>query len=127
MKSHWSKLFFPIFFVIILFMALVKYISFHTTFWDLGWQDYIVYNIVPGQSWQFLFRGHAHIFSLFYSFLYKFLPCFAYNLSNSGHCFDILAVLSIWNIIVKTVRHLYEKVSKIWYSSSTFILIVSVL
>ena len=74
MKSHWSKLFFPIFFVIILFMALVKYISFHTTFWDLGWQDYIVYNIIPGQSWQFLFRGHAHIFSLFYSFLYKFLP-----------------------------------------------------
>ena len=74
MKSHWSKLFFPIFFVIILFMVLVKYISFHTTFWDLGWQDYIVYNIIPGQSWQFLFRGHAHIFSLFYSFLYKFLP-----------------------------------------------------
>jgi len=63
-----------IIFITVTFMGLIKYYSFHTTFWDLGWQDYIVYNIIPGQSWQFLFRGHAHIFSLFYSFLYKFLP-----------------------------------------------------
>lgn len=55
-------------------MALVKYISFHTTFWDLGWQDYIVYNIIPGQSWQFLFRGHAHIFSFFTVSFTSFSP-----------------------------------------------------
>jgi len=74
MKSHWSNLFSPIFFVTILFLAVMKYISFHTSLWDLGWQDHVVFNIIRDHQWRFLFYGHAHLFGLFYGFLYEFIP-----------------------------------------------------
>jgi len=63
-----------IFFFVFLFGSLFKYLSFHTNFFDLGFYNWIIYIFATDFPIKFLFVPHAHIFSLLYGFLYKFLP-----------------------------------------------------
>jgi len=60
-------------FLLITLMAILKYFSLHSTFYDLGIFDYLLFynanfNFIPP------FRVHAHLFVIFYTFLYKIFP-----------------------------------------------------
>ncbi|CAD7776734.1 MAG: hypothetical protein KIIPBIDF_00802 [Candidatus Methanoperedenaceae archaeon GB50] len=65
---------FYFFYFIILSLSLLKYLSLHSSFFDLGIFDRLSYIFSKNIYYKPLFHVHAHIFFLLYGFLYKFLP-----------------------------------------------------
>ena len=55
-------------------MTVLKYLYFHSSFFDLGIFDHLSYIFSKNIHYKPPFHVHAHIFSLLYGFLYKFLP-----------------------------------------------------
>ena len=57
-----------------LYLPLVKSISLHSFFFDLGSFESLLYRIVNTGEWQWAFAGHTHWFALPIGWLYKLLP-----------------------------------------------------
>jgi uncharacterized membrane protein len=59
---------------VFLYLPLVKSISLHSFFFDLGSFESLLYRMVNTGEWQWAFAGHAHWFALPFSWLYKLFP-----------------------------------------------------
>jgi len=55
-------------------MSVLKYLSFHTTFFDLGIYDYAIWNIAKSGDLSYLFWGHFRPIVGVYAFFYKLFP-----------------------------------------------------
>ena len=64
---------FPIGFFIIASMAILKYLSLHSSFFDLGIFDRLSYIFSKNIRYPLLFYVHSHVFFILYGFLYKFI------------------------------------------------------
>ncbi len=95
-------------FSILASMAILKYFSLHSTFFDLGIFDKISF-VNANFYFQPPFLCHAHLFSLFYAFLYK--------LFHTGIVFTwygavVAASVAAFPIFVKSSRAAIEAVDR---------------
>ncbi|OGF50837.1 MAG: hypothetical protein A2231_04075 [Candidatus Firestonebacteria bacterium RIFOXYA2_FULL_40_8] len=79
MNNYWYKIkqysVLTVFFLIILLaLSIFRYLNIHSTYFDLGIYENIIYRIAFHQEWGLLFSGHVYPILLAHSLIYRIFP-----------------------------------------------------
>lgn len=111
------------FFILLLFLSVSKYLSLHSTFYDLGFYHNLIYRFSVSTPWAFLFNTHANLFIAPYGILYRlfnsplillFIQAAAITGAGYlliGYCFK-LSKINYWYLFC-----LYLLYSPVWYNA----------